>query len=593
VKLELLRQDPVLESFRITLAVALFLGLLLRFVMVELPENLGRLALGELDSIVGVLTGALVLFWFFLLVTSGFWMRCRRLDLVLPITSRRLWFSRGLMVVAGWLLPLMILTLVIALRFGPGGRVGLDPHVLIWGLHQASWLLLLSVCLQIPGRALQQQRIDAWFILFSSVLAVAALMAILLTPPEPLFILSPLVAAFLLILVRLRRLPAGLLMASGDIEEAVDSAPDGVSAPEPWPVISAESPRTAWWFRVRVFTRMVMNNPIHWIIIPGVAAIGWAVMESYQMGKTVMPFLFFIVLWPWALLAYSLPRVQRFDHLPIARRTLLPLGVLPFLLLISVGPLLRAVTHPGNPDGAQIHLLHGELQVPPEFWELAPEGEAALQVAPWGETHLPEAKRLFIGWSMAVFNPYTWSEESSERFVAWQLTRSRTVVYGVGADDELAASRQSEEEIQGGRGREDRQVGRSLRSPQRQRCLAVGSGIIILACTLLAGLSLLAYRARGPRKLFALVFPLAGVLMVSWGSVVLVGNEFGWAEREFMEVFLPALVHGWAEAMPLATPWLWLLDLLLLTGGYTLLLRIYRGIELPLPKKTFLVEYES
>ena len=601
MSLTLLRQDPVLSAFKMTISIAVLMGLMLRLVLSQLPADLGRAAPAELDPAAQVLSGALVLVWFFLLVTSGFWMRCRRLDLALPLSSRRLWFARNLMVAAGWLLPLSLFTVIVALRLETGGGIALDGAVLSWGAHQAAWLLLLTAALQLPGRGLQQQRIDAWYLIYSIVIAAATLLTIMLTPPTPTFILAPLAATLLLQAYLAWRLPGSLTLAPRDAEEAADGDDEvelGPAAPttdrRPG-ILPVDSPGAALRLRIRVIGRMVMNNPIHWVFFPSIAFFGWAVAENYHDGKTLMPFLLFILIYAWALLAHALPRLQRFDHLPIPRRFLLPFGLVPFLLLVAAGPVLHGLSDPGNERGSQIRYHDGRLHVPPEFWELAPAGESERVVAPWGESHRPEAKQLVAGWSMAVFNPFTWGEESSERFAAWQVARARAAVYGEPDPSAAAGSWRPDPAVVDCLDSKRWSVGRSLPSPLRDRCQALGAGIVILLGTLFIVLSLPAYRGRGPRRFFILFVPVTGGLLALLATVILLGNNLGWTELEFMEVLLPVLVRGWTEALPagLPTALLWALDLLLLTGGYLLVLRLFRAIELPLPRRTFLVEYES
>jgi len=600
VNLTLLRQDPVLTTFRITILLPIFMGLLLRFILSQMPQELGLDAPARLDVGAMILSICAILLWLFLLVASGYWMRCRRLDLSLPLSPRRLWLSRSVMVVAGWLLPLAIFTMILALRFPAAGRPFLDIGTLTWGSHQAAWLLLLTVCLQLPSPRLQQQKIDSWYVVYSSVLAAAVLMAILFTRPWTALIVSVFGAAMLLYAWLFLRLPNRFILVSARLEDGADPEPltgDAHRAADHGNLgeLPRDTPAAARWLRFRVITRMVTNNPLHWLIFPTVLFYSWAVIEAYHEGRTVMPYLLFILVWCWALLAYSLPRVQRFDHLPIPRRALLPFGIVPFLLLIGVGAMLWGATQAINPGGAQIRFYDEELHVPPEFWERAPNGEAELVTAPWGESHRPEVKRLVAGWSMAVYNPYTWGEKSSDRFAAWQVARARAAVYGEPDPAELASAWQPDAKVVDCLDCKRWSSGRGLDSPLRSRCLALGSSFMILFGTFFVAMSLPANRARGPRRLFMVFVPATTVLLVLAATLVLLGDILGWAELEFMEVFLPTVLRGWVEALPaaLTTPWLWAMNALLTAGCYALILRIFHAIELPMPKRIFLVEYES
>jgi hypothetical protein len=126
--------------------------------------------------------------------------------------------------------------------------------------------------------------------------------------------------------------------------------------------------------------------------------------------------------------------------LPISRRRLLPMMLLPGLCLVIAGVWVaghlrttgdRAEVSTGNSDVWQEKAAAGpgtpNVLVPATFWNWAWGSEAPVIQSPWGETTRP---RTFIRLGLAFFNPYSVAPHNSARYLEWQFARATEAVYG-------------------------------------------------------------------------------------------------------------------------------------------------------------------
>ena len=132
-------------------------------------------------------------------------------------------------------------------------------------------------------------------------------------------------------------------------------------------------------------------------------------------------------------------RLEWLCVLPISRRRLLPMVMIPWLAILIVflslshlksapqGPMVsmgysgawqqKAATGSGTPN----------VLVPATFWRWAWAWEAPVIRSPSGETTRP---KTFLRLGFSTYNPYSVAPDNSARFLDWQLSRATEAVYG-------------------------------------------------------------------------------------------------------------------------------------------------------------------
>jgi hypothetical protein len=113
--------------------------------------------------------------------------------------------------------------------------------------------------------------------------------------------------------------------------------------------------------------------------------------------------------------------------LPISRRTLLALTVLPYVLAIAGGFALGAWLQPvgGKPPYPVSRYDEGGRYA--DCWRFARGVPVPVTVAPWGETAEPDVAR-FPGF--VLYNPFAVRPDNSKRFLEWQFQRATEAIYG-------------------------------------------------------------------------------------------------------------------------------------------------------------------
>jgi hypothetical protein len=137
----------------------------------------------------------------------------------------------------------------------------------------------------------------------------------------------------------------------------------------------------------------------------------------------------------------NLQRLEWLLVLPVSRRKLLPMMLLPWLcILIAVIPLTGYLVRAGekaptvctgHSDVWQERAVAGagtpNVLVSTIFWNWAWGGEAPVVQSPWGETTQPKTFRRL---GFVFYNPYSVAPGNSERFLDWQFSRATEAVYG-------------------------------------------------------------------------------------------------------------------------------------------------------------------
>jgi hypothetical protein len=204
------------------------------------------------------------------------------------------------------------------------------------------------------------------------------------------------------------------------------------AAPAPAPRLDVSTPvRTPedvqWW------------RPMIRSVVPP-RTLGVAAMVGF-MGFSDQ-WLFYFVMFAIADAAFTRHRNNWMRTLPIPRRALLGMTLVPFLLpllgILLVGKLAIAQIPPlyadlhSIDDGAphafsRAHDFDRHTKVPLAFWKRAPDERPPVIRAPWGETTGTDALSVL---GRPFYNPYSVRTQNSERFREWQFARATTAVYG-------------------------------------------------------------------------------------------------------------------------------------------------------------------
>jgi hypothetical protein len=137
----------------------------------------------------------------------------------------------------------------------------------------------------------------------------------------------------------------------------------------------------------------------------------------------------------FAITAAALQRLWLFDHLPISRARILAILLAPQVLCLAVGfgagrILVATMRVPVEPVAFESKAECYGLRVLPRFFAVAWDGKPAPVVAPSGESHTPQARRVLAGLPLALYKPYETPAGSSLDYVAWQLERATAATFG-------------------------------------------------------------------------------------------------------------------------------------------------------------------
>jgi hypothetical protein len=610
----LLRQDPAARNLPIYAVAGVVAGFFLRGLAASLPEDLSLLS----SNARGWMTFTAALGWFTclqLVLAVNFMTRSSRMALALPLRSRTVWWTRMVSLLYTGTVPILVATVVVALRFPLGGGLSVEPLYLLIGGKAWAGVILATALFQSPWPSLQRIRPGVGFVVYVVFIALIVLLMVIVLPPHPVTILVMLaLAAGLLVRLHLT-VPEAFLTALTEPEEpdwkpaaAAPSlsppsaeeagAPAGTvrgARPEIRPgssPLELEGEIGERWITSWTLFRLLVNNWQTWLLVPLVGFYALLLSDSYYNGRDPFPNLLFITIWPMILTYQGIIRLHRVDHLPLRRRTVLPYIVLPGLLSVLVGILLGTVLILPK-QGARCQVCYGEdeLQVAPEYWEIAWDGKVPEIGSPWGETLRPTAWPVLPGSPVAVYLPYETSEESSPRFLALQANRAVEAVHGstpyseeeIAFDPEnpLVVSMSRREEYARGfpvEGSIDRSA------PAKLRAWLLG-GLALGGLWSLLTFLLVLHQCPSPFRMVYKVLYLA--VMIVWGGALIVyilADLLGWFDPIMSARFFYVMLRQLAEAVPLGSGALVLLNFLGLGLGYLLVQAAFGRLEAPLGK---------
>jgi hypothetical protein len=265
---------------------------------------------------------------------------------------------------------------------------------------------------------------------------------------------------------------------------------------------------------------------------------------------------------------------------------------LPALFPIVAGLLIGTSISYLRTDQCQVcYGKGGEIEVPPEFLEIAWDGKPGQAASPWGETHTFNARPLFPGVTAVIFNPFEASQTNSARFHALQANRAVARVHGQSKFTEASIMRDEDNPLvvmMSKRGEYKNgfpiEGSKGNRSELHLRTWLLGGSILVCIWTFLGVVGMLKYRYWPFQRFFSILLAVLVstaiavlVLQISLDITHLLGQT---KPLQFILVLVRKLV----ETFSLSSSTLFLILILISVMAYKLIESLFLKIELPLNK---------
>ena len=384
--------------------------------------------------------------------------RCQRLEMTLPISSTALWrrhfgavFLAGATVLGGSLG-------VLALHAGMMSKAGrlrfvTIPYFSLVGPLLAGLLLAAALVNSVePGLQKLRGRGSYWALVLGSLAGIALLL--LLLEPWPWASTGICLALAIVVSHQTQRaLPAAFRLVP--TAASTDSADRAVAA-------STDQAGNRWQVYRTLFNILHTAPPwkqfTPWLVHGFGALMGFVLAggidrwkEAADMRFLYLPFGCYMLFAGTGILTYNLFRL---DSLPVSRRTILTVLLLPGLIAYSAGYAAgwwARTTAPNPSPLVDFHVREAHVEIDPRagdgtkttevrtmvwvevdssFMGIQWTGVPPMLTSPWGETHEAWHEEVFRGSSTLYFNPYNTTEDTSPEFEALMLSRAIEDVYG-------------------------------------------------------------------------------------------------------------------------------------------------------------------
>jgi len=549
----------------------------------------------------------LVLAFYLAFGTAG--ARCHQFDLTLPIPSQRLWLAHLVALVLACLLLVAVVALALALtlvliegmsdeRFPVPGKL-FDP-LLPLGAALALALALMQGLR--PGLTRLANGALASLRLFAGLLFILALV-IALDALSSMALLLPLGAALLFAAHVYRGLPPALSL---DLPSPALDARRPASREE-GKALAAGAGESGFdvggtrglafhaFVSFTVYRSLAKKPVVLFFVFPLVLFFGSILGGGYaQFSESTGVRYTYILLTAYLLMGFlagPLSRLHIVDTLPISRRRLFALLVLPALVAVALGY-----------AGARISLgIAGEtkelvdfpdcetrrcIRVPISSCEIAWDGAPPANEAPWGEAHEPWTVPLYRGSKVLLYSPFSAPADCTPEFFARQASRAIAAVYdGTVAPEEFrsryldpAAEPRIALRVEEARLRADFPDLRPRSKGPLFPVIFMQTSVIWLLAVAVYLRGARRIRREGARKVL-----LGGIMAVLLALHILqfvafIGDYMSdWVMAGFLEI----QVRHATAALPGGALAVWVLCGLLLGAAYQLALGQFRRLELP------------
>jgi hypothetical protein len=361
-----------------------------------------------------------------------------------------------------------------------------------------------------------------------------------------------------------------------------------------------------------LITRVLFHTPpwgaaTGWIALLFITGLGFlmsGVLRAWEPDADVR--LWVATMTVYMLLAFFAPltfRLPTLDPLPVSRRVLFALLVLPAVLSLTLGYGGGWLTQKYLGDTTRIVQYRVEM---PHYWvsipyanlEVAWDEKVPELTSPWGESHPASSSPLFRGSTAKLYSPYNTPEESTAAFEALLLRRAIEAVYGLTIPHEELLDRYFE--VDGDRllglkpgGLTLEQDYPDLGRPEGQHQFLFLMAFVIVPWFLLLAIFLRTFRAslsdRTRQVTFWSLLGLALLLMLGQVSMAVTGLARPDVLRGTIEVTLRQAADSPLSALATAAT-----CLLLMGASYWLAQRQLMKAEIPMtPTRFALVDFSQ
>jgi hypothetical protein len=201
-----------------------------------------------------------------------------------------------------------------------------------------------------------------------------------------------------------------------------------------------------------------------WLTFPFV--FGFGLLISGFDGRWIEDSMRFNYIWmtAYTLFAFTMyppKQIYLLDGLPVSRRRLLNVMIIPHFIVLLAGyaggGIALGYLDRNHPKPLEvIHMVqdsesgHYYLYVPYRILHVTLDEHIPETVSPWGEAHEGWSYPLLPGGLLKMYSPYSTPLGSSIDFAAWQMSRAVEAVYGATIQPDELASRYLREKTDGG-----------------------------------------------------------------------------------------------------------------------------------------------
>ncbi len=565
------------------------------------------------------------------LVYVGHRPRYNRLDLSLPLPSRRLWTTHLVAVVLSGSLIIGVAIAVLELhKWGLGGWLGANEELLGPGLLDIlpqffAVLILAAVLYQSVQPAMQKLAVTPGSVMLGLVCLLGLFAAlVLLCVVSPFWAVSPLILALLLGQRVWRTLPASLDLAprralfvagkswadvsvadmSGKVQKGAEADTIAIAVGGPGDrdaslTAGTKNSASGRWVLASTVVRTIYGSFKFMIYFPLLVILGLilsGLLFTDEPGEDLslmyVPLIWYFLL---AFVPIALKNLHQLDGLPVSRRRLFALLVLPSLGILvasyGVGKLLLA-GKAGKQEWVRFEKFDDGhfVMVPLEYYEIAWDGKPPRSEAPWGETLAVHSAPLLKRASIAIYKPFTTGEASSLDFVAWQIGRALQAIYGTEIPVEEIKQRYLAQ------GPETKVVPKSgvltiaadhpdLMPGGRGRWFPLLMLMITVPWLLLLALYLRGWRpgvTTFRRRVLQIGIMVLCMALYVGGPALSIADVW---DIQIIMAFCKILARQVAEALPGGVPMMWLVAMALGFATYRWAARQFQRIEFPSPEQ--------
>jgi len=381
------------------------------------------------------------------LLTGGVRSRCRRIDMTLPLSTRNLWTVHSIAtLLAGFLILLASVGVLLAHMSILSRLTGFEggSKELIGICTQLAAVWFLAVMVMQSYRTDLRRPAGRKAILVSLTTAVGILVLAAIPAERALAVtLVAIVAGMLLGTRAFRSLPKSfslwpLEVSAQGATEAAPATPRSSESLQPGAAVTSRNTPGVLIART-LFHAPPWGAATGWIALLFIAGLGFlmsGVLRAWEPDADVR--LWIAAMTVYMLVAFFAPltfRLPTLDPLPVSRRLLFALLVLPAVLSLMLGYAGGWLTQKYLGDTTRtvqyrVEMPHYWVSMPYANLEVAWDGEVPELTSPWGETHPASSSTVFKGSRAVLYSPFNTPDESSAPFEALLTSRAIESVYG-------------------------------------------------------------------------------------------------------------------------------------------------------------------